>query len=289
MKGFVIHNAPTTHGGIIPATQMRSSQMGNRFVVAGDGHFCPKCKAWSTVQKSHDHVLFDGHAVAYVNDLLSCGARILSQQSHVVGDSSSASYRSVSSSQANQIQSDSSQQNLNNSFTDNRKFENYYIERNKTDYVKFQAVLLPYDNDRFGRRGGGVLTQVLSGACSFIVTYIVKDKNLFVTVSYTPPVVKNDAKKIIPFATLRLYKKNNRNFEILSTENLKVGEGIWNSEHGKEPVGFCNITLPKPDLSLLKVELDMGYRLVFDGGLVIPEPSFKKYTFTLNSAAREIQ
>ena len=40
--GFAIHNAPTTHGGIIPATQMRASQMGNLFVVAGDGHFCPK-------------------------------------------------------------------------------------------------------------------------------------------------------------------------------------------------------------------------------------------------------
>lgn len=86
MQGFAIHNAPTTHGGIIPATQMRSSQMGNLFVVAGDGHFCPQCKVWSTVQKSHDHVIFDGHSVAYANDLLSCGARILHQQSHVVGD-----------------------------------------------------------------------------------------------------------------------------------------------------------------------------------------------------------
>lgn len=89
MKGFAIHNAPTDHGGIIPATQMRSSQMGNIFVVAGDGHFCPKCKCWSTVVKSHDHVIFDGKAVAYAGDLLSCGARILPQQSHVVGDSGS--------------------------------------------------------------------------------------------------------------------------------------------------------------------------------------------------------
>lgn len=86
-RGFAIHNAPTDHGGIIPATQIRSSQMGNLFVVAGDGHFCPKCKCWSKVLKSHDHVLFDGKAVAYAGDLLSCGARILPQQNHVVGDS----------------------------------------------------------------------------------------------------------------------------------------------------------------------------------------------------------
>lgn len=86
MKGFAIHNAPTDHGGFIPATQVRSSQMGNLFVVAGDGHFCPKCQCWSTVIRSHDHVIFDGKAVAYVGDQLTCGARILPQQNHVVGE-----------------------------------------------------------------------------------------------------------------------------------------------------------------------------------------------------------
>ena len=39
MKGFAIHNAPTNHGGRIPSTQVRSSQEGNLFVRAGDGHF----------------------------------------------------------------------------------------------------------------------------------------------------------------------------------------------------------------------------------------------------------
>lgn len=89
MKGFAIHNAPTNHGGFIPATQMRDSQMGNAFVRAGDGHFCPKCKCWSTIIKSHDHVIFDGKPVAYVGDKLTCGATIQPQQSHVVGDSGS--------------------------------------------------------------------------------------------------------------------------------------------------------------------------------------------------------
>ena len=28
-KGFAIHNAPTDHGGVIPSTQQRTSQMGN--------------------------------------------------------------------------------------------------------------------------------------------------------------------------------------------------------------------------------------------------------------------
>ncbi|MFX5268140.1 PAAR domain-containing protein, partial [Acinetobacter baumannii] len=73
-KGFAIHNAITDHGGVIPSTQSRSSQMGNLFVRAGDGHMCPKCRCWSVVIKSHDHVIFDGKPVAYAGDKLSCGA-----------------------------------------------------------------------------------------------------------------------------------------------------------------------------------------------------------------------
>lgn len=88
-KGFAIHNAITDHGGVIPSTQARSSQMGNLFVRAGDGHMCPKCRCWSVVIKSHDHVIFDGKPVAYAGDKLSCGATIQPQQSHVVGDSGS--------------------------------------------------------------------------------------------------------------------------------------------------------------------------------------------------------
>jgi len=115
MKGFAIHNAPTDHGGIIPSTQDRTSQMGNRFVRAGDGHFCPKCKCWSTVVKSNDHVIFDGKAVAFVGDSLTCGAKILYQQSHVVGDAGGGS--SGSSARSN-LQPVSSQQNLTNSLVE---------------------------------------------------------------------------------------------------------------------------------------------------------------------------
>ena len=96
--GFAIHNSMTDHGGMIPATQMRASQMGNLFLVADDGHFCPKCKCWSKIIKSHDHVLFDGKAVAYVGDKLTCGAKILPKQSHVVGTSQGENYRSSSNS-----------------------------------------------------------------------------------------------------------------------------------------------------------------------------------------------
>ncbi|VXA56665.1 conserved hypothetical protein [Acinetobacter proteolyticus] len=92
--GFAIHNSMTNHGGIIPATQMRTSQMGNLFLVAGDGHFCPKCKCWSKIVKSHDHIILDGKAVAYVGDQLTCGAKILPKQSHVVGDSKGSSLSS---------------------------------------------------------------------------------------------------------------------------------------------------------------------------------------------------
>lgn len=86
-KGFAIHDAPTDHGGRIASTQMRASQQGHLFVRAGDGHFCPRCHCWSTVVKSHEHIIFDGQPVAYVGDQLTCGARIQPQQNHVVGES----------------------------------------------------------------------------------------------------------------------------------------------------------------------------------------------------------
>lgn len=98
-KSFAINMAPTNHGGMVPATQSRTSQEGNLFVRAGDGHMCPKCKCWSVVIKSHDHVIMDGKPVAYVGDKLSCGATIMPQQFHVVGDSGSP-YSSAASSAA---------------------------------------------------------------------------------------------------------------------------------------------------------------------------------------------
>ena len=130
MKGFAINNAPTDHGGIIPSTQLRSSQEGNTFVRAGDGHFCPKCKCWSTVVKSNDHVIFDGKAVAFVGDSLTCGAKILYQQSHVVGNTGGGILGSAARSSSQPV---SSQQNLTNSFNSEEKYEIFYVQNYKTD------------------------------------------------------------------------------------------------------------------------------------------------------------
>lgn len=114
--GFAIDNSMTDHGGIIKATQMRASQMGNLFLVADDGHFCPKCKCWSKIIKSHDHVIFDGKAVAYVGDKLTCGAKILPKQSHVVGTSQGENYRSS-------LSFSSTTQPINNFISNNSKDE----------------------------------------------------------------------------------------------------------------------------------------------------------------------
>lgn len=145
----------------------------------------------------------------------------------------------------------------------------------------------PYDDDKKSLIGTAM--QVISGGCDFIVHYILKDRDLFITVSYIPPVAARDANKIFPFADLHLYKESNRDFELLSKQRLKIEGGVWNTDRGKEPVGFCSITLPKPDLALLKIKLNLGYSLEFDGGVVFPIPSSISHTFTLNSAAREIK
>lgn len=97
-KGFGIHGSTTDHGGVVISTQSRSSQMGNLFLRAGDGFACPKCKCWSTLIKSNDHVIFDGKAVAYVGDKFTCGATLMPNQVHVVGDSGSSYGSSAASS-----------------------------------------------------------------------------------------------------------------------------------------------------------------------------------------------
>ncbi|AVH13769.1 PAAR domain-containing protein (plasmid) [Acinetobacter indicus] len=281
-KGFGIHGSTTSHGGTVLSTQSRSSQMGNLFLRAGDGFACPKCKTWSTLIKSNDHVIFDGKAVAYVGDKFTCGATLMPKQVHVVGTSGGSSNSSVSN-----IQSSSQQNNhlVNNFNGSNQKYENYYIEQNRTEYVKFKNLIIPYDEDK--KSWIGVLSQGLSGACEYIVTYILKGRELFITVSYIVPPLKGDA-KITPFASVKIFREEARDFKLITHKNLEIGKGVWNTEKGKAPVGSATITLPEPNLSILKVEMQMGYEAKLDGGLIYPNPRYVTHTFTLNSAARRI-
>lgn len=119
-KGFAINNSMTSHGGIIKATQQRTSQMGNLFLRADDGHYCPQCQCWSKIIKSHDHIIMDGKAVAYVDDLLTCGAKILPKQNHVVGDSQGSNYRSSALSSLRPL---NIEQNFKNSLVEDKKEE----------------------------------------------------------------------------------------------------------------------------------------------------------------------
>ncbi|MFI7918793.1 PAAR domain-containing protein, partial [Acinetobacter baumannii] len=75
------------------------------------------------------------------------------------------------------------------------EYENYYIEQNKTTMVPFKTMLMPYDQDRTNLFG--VMSQIVSGACNFVVTHRVKKDQLFVTATLLPPTVRADA-TIIP-------------------------------------------------------------------------------------------
>ncbi len=277
-KGFAIHNAPTDHGGIIPSTQMRSAQMGNLFVRAGDGHFCPKCNCWSTVIKSHDHIIFDDKAVAYVGDKLTCGAKILPQQSHVVGESggnSNSVFNSTLEAKNSQI----------NSFTNNihaeEKYENYYIEQDKTNiFKKFITILPPYDSDG---KGFSILHS-LSGVISFFINYVLKGTKLFISISaYTDPLNRNAA--VFPYATAYI----SRDQKQIAIKKVDDTTGLWNLDNGRVPVGSAEINLPKSNLSLVTVELKLGYAAQITGsGVIYPIPAFTTFTFTLTSIAKRI-
>lgn len=122
-KGFGIHGSTTSHGGTVLSTQSRSSQMGNLFLRAGDGFACPKCKVWSTLIKSNDHVIFDGKAVAYVGDKFTCGATLMPKQVHVVGDSGGSSSKASSSNIANNFISGTKNNWINYKFNDGFNYE----------------------------------------------------------------------------------------------------------------------------------------------------------------------
>lgn len=161
-KGFAIHNAPTNHGGIIPSTQVRSSQQGNLFVRAGDGHFCPKCKCWSTVIKSHDHVIMDGKPVAYAGDKLTCGATIQPQQNHVVGDSGSYYNQNKNNNETNNLIKQSEEKYIKEIFwsygdnfirleSESRHFVDMNLHIKTLNYSTGELVeiTIKYDNDDF--------------------------------------------------------------------------------------------------------------------------------------------
>ncbi|ATZ67863.1 hypothetical protein BSR56_11235 [Acinetobacter haemolyticus] len=124
----------------------------------------------------------------------------------------------------------------------------------------------------------------MSGACTFIVTYRVMERKLFVSVTLLPPVLKHDA-KIIPRASIQLSKKGR---DLGLSKNLTVGAGFWNTENDKQPVGSCTIELPEPDLQIIDVKLTLGYQAKFDAGGAVPNPPHTVHTFILNSASRRI-
>src|SRR5690606_1715202 len=94
-RPFGIQGSTTSHGGIVMASQSRITQMGISFLRVSDGFTCPKCNMWSTLIKSHDHVIMDGKAVAYVGDHFSCGGNPNAKASSC-GWSSSAYYTCLS-------------------------------------------------------------------------------------------------------------------------------------------------------------------------------------------------
>ncbi|MGZ2108784.1 PAAR domain-containing protein, partial [Acinetobacter baumannii] len=153
---------------------------------------------------------------------------------------------------------------------------NGWYSRNRNGWYVYAGICNEDKKNLFG-----AISQAVSGVCTFIVTYILKGQELFVTVSMLPPTLSGDA-TIFPYATLDLVHNN----QSLGKTRLEKGKGVWSTENSKEPVGQCKVTLPKPDLSTIEATLTMGYTAKFDGGTVRPNPPHTRFSFTLNSASR---
>lgn len=272
---YIVVGCPTTGGGKVLSGNSMFLIEGIPIACVGDKATCPKHKTVATIIAGDPNMQIFGKAAARVNDPLSCGCKLLPKQSLVVQVNGGGSVSSATKASSPPL---TQQQSNTESFVKD-EYKNYYIEQNSTKYVKFKNGIFPYDEDK--KNIWGSLSQAVSGVCTFVLTYVVKGQELFVTVSMVPPTLSGDA-KIFPFATLELVHNN----QSLGKTRLEQGSGVWATDKGKQPVGQCKVTLPKPDLSTIEATLTMGYSAKFDGGTVWPNPPHTRYTFTLNSASR---
>lgn len=272
---YITIGCPTTGGGQVISGNSMFLIDGIAVACIGDKATCPTHKVVATIVSGDPCMQIFGKAAARVNDSLSCGCKLLPQQNLVVQDNGGGAASSAAKSSSAPI---SQKQPTTDSFVKD-EYENYYIEQNTTKYVKFTNVIFPYDEDK--KNIFGAISQAVSGVCTFIVSYILKGQELFVTVSMLPPTLSGDA-TIFPYATLDLVHNN----QSLGKTRLEKGKGVWSTENSKESVGQCKVTLPKPDLSTIEATLTMGYTAKFDGGTVRPNPPHTRFSFTLNSASR---
>lgn len=273
---YITIGCPTTGGGQVISGNGLFQIDGIPVACTGDKATCPTHKVVATIVSGDPHMNIFGKLAARAGDSLSCGCKLLPKQNLVVQDNGGGAASSAKSSSAPMAQN---QQQTTDSFVKD-EYENYYIENTKTEIVEFKNLLLPYDQDKASLFG--IAMQAMSGACSFEVSYKIKKRQLFVSATLIPPSLKNDA-KLFTSGTLRLFKKDQ---QIGGPIILKVGQGFWNTENDRQPVGSCEITLPESDLQPIKVKLEMGFEGQFDNGKVIPNPPYKTHTFTITSASR---
>ncbi|WP_019520827.1 PAAR domain-containing protein [Faucicola boevrei] len=81
-KAIAVDGATTSHGGIIKATQNKSSTDGRYWLREDDGFLCPKCSVWSSIIRSNTFINVHGKYVAMVSDKLTCGAIITEPLQH---------------------------------------------------------------------------------------------------------------------------------------------------------------------------------------------------------------
>ncbi|MCH7385585.1 PAAR domain-containing protein [Acinetobacter dispersus] len=275
---YITIGCPTTGGGKVLTGNSLFQIEGVPIACTGDQATCPKHKVLATIITGDPHMNIFGKLAARVGDSLSCGCKLLPKQNLVVQDNG-ASVRSITSKNTRSLITESQ---TNNFYEDKGKYENYYIERQKTEYIKFKTFVTPYDEDR--KSAKGVMSQVLSGTADFVLDYDLTGKKLFISVSMIPPRLKNDA-TIFPFGTINLYHEGQK----INQSTLKVGGGFWDTSRDKQPVGSCTIELPEPNLQPVTVELTAGYRAKFDVGLIIPMPPTTTFKFDLNSATRRVK
>lgn len=85
-KPYITIGCPTTGGGTVLTGESRFLVEGLAVACVGDTASCPLHNTVAVIISGDAHLLAFGKPVARINDVLSCGCRVLSKQSLVLGE-----------------------------------------------------------------------------------------------------------------------------------------------------------------------------------------------------------
>jgi uncharacterized Zn-binding protein involved in type VI secretion len=94
-RGVIRINDQTDHGGKVTSASSGTIVMGLEAALEGDMTFCPRCKGAFAIKTDRSGAKHNGKHYAYHEDVVECGARLISSLSLPIGETASSVLQAV--------------------------------------------------------------------------------------------------------------------------------------------------------------------------------------------------